>query len=409
MPRRDAIYVISSKSGSTIEPNCFADYFWHETDGDASRFVAITDPGSALHKRADNDGWHTIFRGRPDVGGRYSALSPFGIVPAALGGAPVGAILDDALAMLEACGPDTALEDNPGAQLGALIGQSARSGRDKLTIVASPGYESFGLWLEQLVAESTGKRGVGIVPVAGEPVGSPEAYGDDRVFVHVRVDATHDEAMARLAERHPVLTLPLTAPEHLGGEMVRWEVAVALAGAILEIDPFDQPNVQEAKDATVKLLDEYESSHRLPEEEPGSLEEVLAAAKAGRSYVALQVYTAPTDEAQRRLERLQGRIRDATHCATTAGFGPRYLHSTGQLHKGGAPIGVFVQLVHELEHDLEIPGRSFGFLTLRDAQALGDAAALRSRNLPVARIGFSDLDEVEAAIDRALSLDTERV
>jgi transaldolase/glucose-6-phosphate isomerase len=167
--------------------------------------------------------------------------------------------------------------------------------------------------------------------------------------------------------------------------------------------------VQEAKDATVALLDEYSSSQQLPAEEPGSLEDVLAAASAGRSYIALQVYAAPTDEAQRRLERLQGRIRDATRCATTAGFGPRYLHSTGQLHKGGAPIGVFVQLVHDVEQDLDIPGRSFGFLTLRDAQALGDAAALRSRNLPVARMGFADLDDVEAAIDRALSLDTERV
>jgi transaldolase / glucose-6-phosphate isomerase len=409
MPRQNALYVISSKSGSTIEPNCFADYFWHESDGDGSRFVAITDPGSSLHKRADNDGWHTIFRGRPDVGGRYSALSPFGIVPAALGGAPVVAILDDALAMLQACGPDGELDENPGAQLGALIGQSAKSGRDKLTIVASPGYESFGLWLEQLVAESTGKRGVGIVPVAGEPVGPPEVYGDDRVFVHVRADGTHDEAMARLAERHPVLTLPLDAPEHLGGEMVRWEVAVALAGAILEIDPFDQPNVQEAKDATVALLDEYTQTHELPAEEPGSLEDVLAAAKRGRSYVTLQVYTAPTDEAQRRLEKLQGRIRDATGCATAAGFGPRYLHSTGQLHKGGPPEGVFVQLLHDVEHDLHIPGRPYGFLTLRDAQALGDTAALRSRNLPVARRGFADLDEVEAAIERALSLDTERV
>ncbi len=409
MPTRDAFYVISSKSGSTIEPNCFADWFWHATDGDGSHFVAITDPGSDLQERVETDSWHALFRGRPDVGGRYSALSAFGIVPAALGGAPVGAILDDAAAMLVACGPDTELEHNPGAQLGALIGQAARSGRDKLTIVASPGYESFGLWLEQLVAESTGKHGVGIVPVAGEPVGPPEVYGDDRVFVHVRADGTHDAALARLAERHPVLTLPLATPEHLGGEMVRWEVAVALAGAILEIDPFDQPNVQEAKDATVALLDEYSSSHELPAEEPGSLEDVLAAAKSGRSYVVLQAYMAPTDEAQRRLERLQGRIRDATHCATTAGFGPRYLHSTGQLHKGGAPIGVFVQLVHEHEHDLEIPGRPFGFLTLRDAQALGDAAALRSRNLPVARIGFSDLGEVEAAIDRALSRDTERV
>jgi hypothetical protein len=336
-------------------------------------------------------------------------LSYFGLVPAALMGVNIEALLHRCQVAEQMCAHYDSSESNSGLWFGATIGELARQGRDKLTFVVSSPIESFGLWAEQLVAESTGKHGVGIVPVAGEPVGPPEVYGDDRVFVHVRADGTHDAALARLAEHHPVLTLPLASPEHLGGEMVRWEVAVALAGAILEIDPFDQPNVQEAKDATVALLDEYGSSHRLPEEEPGSVDEVLAAAKAGRSYVALQAYMAPTDEAQRRLERLQGRIRDATRCATTAGFGPRYLHSTGQLHKGGAPIGVFVQLVHELDHELEIPGRPFGFLTLRDAQALGDAAALRSRNLPLARLVFSDLDEVEAAIDRALSLDTERV
>jgi hypothetical protein len=307
--------------------------------------------------------------------------------------------------MLEQCLSPVA--SNPGAQLAAFMAGHALAGRDKLTLLAPTELAPLGDWIEQLVAESTGKRGVGIVPVAGEPLGGPDVYGDDRLFVHLRADGTHDAALARLADAgHPVLTLPLSARESIAGEMVRWEVAVPLAGALLEIDPFDQPNVQEAKDLTVEMLDRYAAAGELGDEERGSLEEVLGAAERGRSYVALQAFVEPDEEAAALLGRLQGRLRDALGCAVTAGFGPRYLHSTGQLHKGGAPVGVFIQLLAGEQDELEIPGRPFGFRTLRDAQALGDAGALRKRGLPLARLPLAD---AESAIDQALSREREAV
>ena len=403
VPVEGSLFVIASKSGTTIEPNCFADAFWAKTDGDGSRFVAITDPGSALEERARTHGWAHIAHGRPDVGGRYSALTAFGLVPAALAGIAIAPMLERASAALAKCRDDWGV--NPAVTLSDVIGNAHDKGRDKLTIVTSPALASIGLWLEQLIAESTGKQGTGVLPVAGEPLGEPGAYGGDRLFVHLREGNGRDgqdAALNSLREAgQPVFTSELA--EHdaaaVGELFIEWEIATALVGARLHINPFDQPNVQEAKDRTVAILEGFARDGKLPSEEAGSLSEVLGHAERGRSYVCLQAFVAPTPERQALLERLQGRLRDVLGCSATAGFGPRYLHSTGQYHKGGPPNGVFVQLLAGEQDDEEIPGRPYGFRTLRDAQALGDAGALRGRGLPLARISLA---ACEAAIERAL-------
>jgi glucose-6-phosphate isomerase len=401
VPIDGSLFVIASKSGSTLEPNCFADAFWGKTDGDGSRFVAITDPGSALEERARKDGWARIAHGRPDVGGRYSALTAFGLVPAALAGIDLAPLLQRADEALAKCRDELGV--NPGQTLAHVIAGQHAKGRDKLTFVLPPALQCIGLWLEQLLAESTGKQGTGVLPIAGEPLGDPSAYGDDRLFIHLHQGYDHDEQDAKLdalhEAGHPVFTLQFDKPADLGALFVEWEVATALVGAALHINPFDQPNVQEAKDRTVAILDGFARDGKLPVEEAGSLGDVLGHAERGRSYVCLQAFVAPTPERQALLERLQGRLRDALGCAVTAGFGPRYLHSTGQYHKGGPPTGIFVQLLVGEQDDEEIPGRPFGFRTLRDAQALGDAGALRGRGLPVARIPMA---ACEAAIERAL-------
>ena len=401
VPVEGSLFVIASKSGSTMEPNCFADAFWGKTDGDGSRFVAITDPGSSLEERAKQDGWARVAHGRPDVGGRYSALTAFGLVPAALAGIDIAPMLQRAAEALAKCHDDYGV--NPGQTLAHVIAGAHAKGRDKLTFVMPPELACIGLWLEQLLAESTGKQGTGVLPVAGEPLGAPSAYGDDRLFIHLHQGYDHDEQDEKLdalrADGHPVFTLQFDKPADVGALFVEWEVATALVGARLHINPFDQPNVQEAKDRTVAILEGFAHDGKLPVEEAGSLSDVLGHAERGRSYVCLQAFVAPTPERQLLLDRLQGRLRDALGCACTAGFGPRYLHSTGQYHKGGPPTGIFVQLLAGEQDDEAIPGRPFGFRTLRDAQALGDAGALRGRGLPVARI---PLAACEAAIERSL-------
>jgi len=402
VPVEGSLFVIASKSGSTIEPNCFADAFWAKTGGDGSRFVAITDPGSALEERARKDGWARIAHGRPDVGGRYSALTAFGLVPAVLAGIDIELMLERAVDTLAKCRDELGV--NPGQTLAHVIGNAHAKGRDKLTFVTPPALASVGLWLEQLIAESTGKQGTGVLPVAGEPLGDPSAYGDDRLFIHFRQGTGSDEQDAALdalrTAGQPVFTVQLVGgPADIGALFVEWEVATALVGARLHINPFDQPNVQEAKDRTVAILEGFGRDGKLPAEEPGSLSDVLGHAERGHSYICLQAFVAPTPERQALLTRLQGRLRDALGCAVTAGFGPRYLHSTGQYHKGGPPTGLFVQLLAGEQDDEAIPGRPFGFRTLRDAQALGDAGALRGRGLPVARIPMA---ACEAAIERAL-------
>jgi transaldolase/glucose-6-phosphate isomerase len=344
------LFVVSSKSGSTLETRSHFDFFWERSGKRGGRFVAITDPASPLEELAKTRGAR-VFAGEPTIGGRYSALSPFGLVPAALMPVDLGRLLDRAEAAMNAC---RVAADNPGLALGLALGQGWEDGRDKVLIRPNP--FGFGLWVEQLLAESTGKNGRGLVP-------APDETGDgpDRQLHEVFLDDPYD----------------------LGSELYRWEFATAVAGAILEINPFDQPNVQEAKDRTRDLLD----SGKFSVEPEGSVEELLAQARPG-DYVAIQAFVDPAEEA--RLEPLVARARE-TGCVVTFGLGPRYLHSTGQLHKGGAPIGCFLQVVDDTGDELPIPGRKFGFGRLIHAQAAGDYAALKERGRPVARIRLEDL------------------
>jgi transaldolase/glucose-6-phosphate isomerase len=344
------LFVVSSKSGTTLETMSHLEYFWSRV-GDGSRFAAITDPGSPLEKTARERGFRAVWSGEPTIGGRYSALSVFGLVPAVLAGIDLERLLDRSFEMAEACRLE---EGNPGLELGERLGLGWQEGRDKLNI-PNPG--GFGMWLEQLIAESTGKEGKGIVPAPGET-----ASGPDRQHEEVRV----------------------TDPYELGQEFYRWEFATAVAGAIIGINPFDQPNVQEAKDRTHEILESGGDPGLDPEGEP------FAGAEPG-DYVAIQAFVEPSEENERRLEAVAERARDETGCVVTRGFGPRYLHSTGQLHKGGPPSGVFLQLVDETGEELPIPGRDFGFGRLLRAQAAGDYAALEERGLRISRARWEDV------------------
>ena len=410
------LFCVSSKSGGTTEPNAF--HAMMAAQAPALDFVAITDPGSSLAELARAQEFRTIFEGPPDVGGRYSALTVFGLVPAALHGVDLEGLLERAQAMADACRRPGA--DNPGLALGAALGEAALAARDKLTVLTSPRLAAFGDWVEQLIAESTGKRERGIVPVVGEPVGNPTAYGDDRCFVILTLAGDADPGWQQLGaalERlgHPVIGIELAGPLDVGGEFVRWEVAVAAAGMVLEIDPFDQPNVQESKDATRALLDAFRAKGSLPAPMPivsepgiaafadpralgdtpvtvdGALEQLLDIAQPG-DYFAILAYLPPDREIEARLQRIRAGVRDALGLATTLGFGPRFLHSTGQLHKGGPPSGLFLQLTAEPSRDLPIPGWDETFGTLIAAQALGDLESLQRRGRRVVRMHLGELD-----------------
>ena len=345
------LFVAASKSGTTLETRSHLDFFWARAGKKGRRFVAVTDPGSELEQLARKRGFRAVFAGEPTIGGRYSALSVFGLLPAALMGIDVGRLLEGVEATLEAC---RVAEGNPGLELGLQLGAGWREGRDK---VVSPNPGGFGLWLEQLLAESTGKDGKGLVPAPGE---SPER--PDRQLVDVRIDD----------------------PYGLGSEFYRWEFAAAVVGAVLEINPFDQPNVQEAKDRTRQILSGRQD---LVSEPKGSLDELLAQAREG-DYVAIQAFIDPAREAE--LEPLVQRARKESGAVVTCGLGPRYLHSTGQLHKGGPPTGLFLQVVDETGEELPIPKRKFGFGRLIRAQAAGDYAALKERGRPVARVKLEE-------------------
>jgi len=372
---RSTLFVIASKSGTTTETNSHFARFWSEIP-DGSHFVAITDPGTPLEELGKEHGFRRVFLANPDIGGRYSALSHFGMVNAALIGADLDALVRTADDMAEACRRDAA--DNPGAVLGAALGDGHNAGRNKLTLVLPDALRSFGYWVEQLIAESTGKEGKGILPVEGEDVGPPEVYGDDRLFATVGRDLEELRAAG-----HPVAVLDDAG---LGGDMFRWEFATAVAGAVIGIQPFDQPDVQSAKDATKKIL----QSGEIPDPEPGDLRELLASARPGE-YLAIQAYLPRNDENQRALHAVRMRLRDRLKLATTVGFGPRFLHSTGQLHKGGPNTGLFVQVVDEPSEDVEIPGQSYTFGTLIRAQAAGDLLALRDRDRRVVRVSMQQL------------------
>jgi transaldolase / glucose-6-phosphate isomerase len=385
------LFVAASKSGTTIETRSQLEHFWAATGelgGDldrGARFVAVTDPGSELAELARERRFRHVFENRPDIGGRYSALSHFGLVPGALLGVDVASLLQRAAAVAGATGPAVAGGDDPAVRLAAVVGAAARAGRDKLTLVLPEDIASFGLWLEQLVAESTGKQGTGIVPVAGEPLGPPEVYGDDRLFVAVG-DGSRPELDALADAGHPVVVLSYAEPLDLGGLVLLWEEAVALAGVVLGINPFDQPDVASAKEATSQVL--AEGLPDLPTEPVGA---VLDQVGPG-DYLVLQAFVDPGDT-----DLLAGRgamrvaLRDRLRVATTVGVGPRFLHSTGQLHKGGPPSAVFLQVVGDDPDDVPIPGRDHGFALLKQAQAAGDLRALQERGLRAARVALDDL------------------
>jgi glucose-6-phosphate isomerase len=441
------LYLICSKSGTTTETLAFLAHFWHVEDelhADIPRglagehFAAITDPGASLAAIPHADLFREVFLNPADVGGRYSALTYVGLVPGALLGLDLAALLDDAAQMAAECSQTAA--DNPGLWLGSALGALARAGRDKLTLVIEPRIATLGAWIEQLVAESTGKHGMGIVPIGGESLGAPAVYGPDRVFVRISSGAdapwqtTTDAALEILAAAgHPVIKLAVGAgPGALGAEFFRWEFATAVAGAVLGINPFDEPNVTESKQNTKRVLEELRHTGRLPSPEVAASEGPLrlysdaalrlTAAHDGLAnelrrhlararetgFICFQAYFAPTPERSAGLRQLADVLRDRTSRAVTVGYGPRFLHSTGQLHKGGAPIGCFIQLTADHPDDLPIPGWHEGFATLIDAQAAGDFMALEAHDLPVVTINLSadpdaGLAALRAALEQALA------
>jgi glucose-6-phosphate isomerase len=372
------LFVVASKSGSTIETRSHLEFFW-ERVGRGDRFVAITDPGSELAAIGRERGFRHVFENRPDIGGRYSALSYFGLVPAALAGVDWPALLASAVRSRDELTSNDPAR-NVGLRLAAVLGAGVRAGRDKLTLLIDPRIASFGLWLEQLIAESTGKAGTGVVPIADEPVGAIDRYGDDRLFVSIG-HVEHPVLLEALAEAgHPVVSLGFEDLLDLGAQVLVWEVATALCGALLAIHPFDQPNVAEAKAATTAVLDGVGAPVVA-----GELAAVLGSVEAG-DYVAICAFVDPEAEEVEQLLEARLLLRDQLQVATTFGLGPRFLHSTGQLHKGGPTTGVFLQVVGEDHTDAHIPGRPFTFAQLKDAQADGDLAALVGHGRRVARV-----------------------
>jgi transaldolase/glucose-6-phosphate isomerase len=389
------LFLISSKSGGTIETLSQYHYFWSKVDN-GRNFVAITDPGSSLAELGEKEGFRRVFLNDPDIGGRYSALSYFGLVPAALMGVDIKALLDRARIAEENCNQFDSTASNRGLWIGLAFGEAAASGRDKLTYVVDEPIASYGLWAEQLFAESTGKQGKGILPVAGEPLGAPEVYGDDRLFFHLRAPDGDDRLEEIRKAGQPVIVAPFDGPEDLGRIFFFAEYAAAVSGWVLEINPFDQPNVQEAKDATAKVLEEG-----VPDVESASDEALRnLLGKAGPPhYVAIQGFVKPSPEFDQAVAELRTAIRDATKSTTTFGYGPRYLHSTGQFHKGGPPTGLFLQLIHDGPDDIEIPGKGFSFTTLKNAQAVGDLQTLRAHGLPAERVRLEGDDPAAALRD----------
>ncbi|PZS14562.1 MAG: transaldolase [Solirubrobacterales bacterium] len=381
------LFIVSSKSGATVET--LSHYRHFKAMAEPSQFVVVTDPGSPLQRLALEDKLRHCFLNTPDIGGRYSVLSLFGLVPAALMGVDIEELLHRAQIAEQNCAHHDSSESNSGLWLGATAGELARQGRDKLTFIVSRPIESFGLWVEQLVAESTGKHGRGILPVAEEPLGDPDAYGEDRVFAYLRNSDDPDERLDAAVQRlgaagHPTLTLATHGAEDLGRIFFLAEFAVAVAGWALEINPFDQPNVQEAKDNTQRVLE----SGSVPTIAPAGGEQLrmLLADATPPHYVAILGYLPPSEELDRAIAELRTSIRAATGAATTFGYGPRFQHSTGQLHKGGAPTGRFLQLVAEPQRDAEIPGAGYSFGQLIAAQSAGDLQTLRAHGLPAERV-----------------------
>ena len=441
------LFIVSSKSGSTLEPNIFLDYFFERVcsvrgKGKAGEhFIAVTDLGSSLELRAKQLGFAHIFHGIASIGGRYSVLSKFGMVPAAAMGLDVKRLLETVRPMQRACGADVPPAENPGVQLGIALGVAAtRFGRDKVTIITSPGIADLGAWLEQLLAESTGKDGRGLIPLAGEPLAVPERYSKDRFFAYLELEGQSDplqrQTIATLEQAgHPVARISVKDIWHIGQEFFRWEIATAVAGAIIGIDPFNQPDVEASKDKTRALTDDYEKSHRLPEETPvfranglalyadrrnaaelgrhntltgylkGHFGRVHAGAKSG-DYVALLAYVERNEAHTELLSAMRARIRDKTRAATCLGFGPRFQHSTGQAYKGGPNSGVFLQITCDDPEDIDVPGHSYSFGVVKAAQASGDLEVLVERGRRALRIHLKEVDaglvELARTMDSAL-------
>ncbi|OAN60004.1 bifunctional transaldolase/phosoglucose isomerase [Sphingomonas sp. TDK1] len=426
------LFIVSSKSGSTLEPELLRAYFFAASGQKGAHFVAVTDPGSKLEATAASDSFLATFPGDPAIGGRYSVLSVFGMVPAAAMGLDVPAFFDAIAPMVYACGADVPPAANPGIRLGILLGEAAHAGRDKVTILAAPPLAPLGAWLEQLLAESTGKQGKGIVPVDLEPLGAPDSYGEDRLFVQFALagDQAADDAAtldALAAAGHPVVRITLDTPQLIGQEFVRWEVATAIAGAVIGIDPFDQPDVEDAKVATRKLVDAYEASGALDPEQPiaenadfalyaakgqslsGSPASLLRdhfAALVPGDYAGFLAYIERDEADAAALTAMRVSVREATRAATVVGFGPRFLHSTGQAYKGGPNSGVFLTITRDPDPDLAVPGRKASFGTVQIAQARGDTDVLAERGRRVLRVhlkrGGGGIEALVSAVRAAL-------
>jgi len=440
------LFIVSSKSGSTLEPNIFKQYFFERTKqavgaaNAGSHFIAITDPGSKMQQIAETDHFRLVFFGRPSIGGRYSALSNFGMIPAAAMGVDTKKFLDRTQDMVQACGPAAAIEENPGAMLGIILGTAARSGRDKVTIITSPDISDLGAWLEQLLAESTGKVGKGIIPVDREELTAPEVYGNDRVFAYVHTehgtDVKQDAKLAALEKAgQAVLRISMADIYDLGAEFFRWEIATAVAASIIGIDAFNQPDVEASKIATRNLTSEYEKTGSLPAEKPvvedggiklftdeknaaelakaaggdkslgGYLKAHLGRIKTG-DYFAVLGFIQMSAEHEKSLQGIRHAVRDKKHVATCLGFGPRFLHSTGQAYKGGPNSGVFLQVTCDDALDLRVPQQKYTFGVVKAAQARGDFQVLADRGRRALRVHLRDVDAglvtLAAAVQKAL-------
>jgi hypothetical protein len=438
------LFIVSSKSGSTLEPNILKQYFFEcvtratGADQAGSRFIAITDPGSKLQTNAERDRFRHVAFGIPSIGGRYSVLSDFGMVPAAAMGLDIGRLLSATGIMVRTCAASVPPAHNPGIFLGTVMGVLGKSGRDKVTIIASPGIADFGGWLEQLLAESTGKQGKGLIPVDAEPLGPPDVYGQDRLFVYIRLsgkaDAKQDDAVIALERAgHPVVRITVPDRYHIGQEFFRWEFATAVAGAILGINPFDQPDVEASKDKTRELTTAYERTGELPPEtallseaglklfaddknskvigKAATLVEYLAAHFArvqDGDYCALLAYVERNKHHRDALQDIRVLIRDRKRIATCLGFGPRFLHSTGQAYKGGPNTGVFLQITCDDTADLQVPDQKYTFGVVKAAEARGDFEVLAHRDRRVLRVHLGShvaagLSILKDAVRRALA------
>jgi transaldolase/glucose-6-phosphate isomerase len=440
----NTIFIVSSKSGSTLEPNIFKQYFFERVkqvvgaDKAGSRFIAITDPGSKFEQVAQADGFRHIFHGVPSIGGRYSALSDFGMVPAAVMGIDAPKFLDRADVMAIACSSCLPVDKNPGVVLGLILGVAAKNKRDKVTLITSPGIWDFGAWLEQLLAESTGKDGKGLIPVDREALGAPEVYGNDRVFAYIRLEKSADPAQDKAVDAiatagHPVVRIALADTYNLGQEMFRWEIATAVAGSVIGINSFNQPDVEASKIATRKLTTEYEKTGSLPAESPilseggfqlftddknaaalasavgtdkslvGYLRAHLKRVGAG-DYFGLLAYVEMNEPHEKTLQSIRIAIRDKKRVATCLGFGPRFLHSTGQAYKGGPNSGVFLQVTCDDKIELPVPDQKFTFGVVKAAQARGDFQVLAERNRRALRVHLKNVDQGLAALESAIKL-----